>query len=227
MSFTVEELNPRKPVLIIDNKEIVLSLITLHHEVIFKEQYGSLAKLFENLKGKPELIFDIVWELVLDKVSFNNSLKEFKATVFSAKESLLDVSKKMTSCLHDSVHKSMPLIKNKKRYEDLQQIKKATSDDGDAEPCYARYFDNVAKRYGYTLDQFYELTLRKLHMILNTIGDESYKELEVQAALNGVKLKPRMTFKDITPEEEQEQEDDALATLQKLKDSYEKNKKDN
>ena len=227
MRITVEELNPRKPVLIIDNKEIVLSLITLHHEVIFKDQYGSLAKLFENLKEKPELIFDVVWELLIDKHQFNDSLEIFRKQVFTAKESLLDISKKMTSCLHDSVHKSMPLIKNKKRHEDLKQIKDATTDEGDAEPCYARYFDNVAKRYGYTLDQFYELTLRKLHIILNTIGDEAYKELEVQAALNGVKLKPRMTFKDITPEEEKEQEDDALAALQKLKDNYEKNKKDN
>ena len=40
MSFTVEDLNPKKPVLIIDNREIVLSFITLHHEVIFKDQYG-------------------------------------------------------------------------------------------------------------------------------------------------------------------------------------------
>ena len=226
MSYSVEDLNPALPVLIIDGKEITISFVTLHLEVIFKDQYGSLPKLFEELEKNKQLIIPIIWELVINKPQFNNSVEDFKKCIFSTKESLIDVSKKMTACLNDSVHKSMPLIKNKQRYEDIQKLKKATTDEATEKPCYATYFDTVAKRYGYTLDQFYELTLRKLHIILNTIGDESYKELEVQAALNGVKLKPRMTYRDVSPEEEKEQEEDAFAALKKLKENYEKGKKD-
>jgi len=218
MSYTIEELNPLKPVLVIDDREIIISLITLHKEVIFKEKYGSLSKVFDAIKEKPEEIINVIWILTINKKEFGFSLEELKKFIFTSKQSILEWSKDMHRCLNESISKSMPLIKNQKRYKEIQEIKGSTTD---TEPCYAGYFDTIAKRYGgYDLDKFYELTLRQLHMLLSTIGDKQYEELEVQASLHGRKLKPRMTFEDISEEQEKEQEQQALEALKRLQDEY-------
>ena len=218
MSYTVEELKPLNPVLIIDKREIIISLITLHHEVIFKDVYGSLPKAYEKIKEDPTEILNIIWILALNKTQFGFSLEVFKKFVLTSNDLISVWSKDMQRCLNESVSKSMPLIKNQKRYKELQEIKGATTD---SEPCYATYFDTIAKRYGgYDLEKFYGLTLRQLHMMLNTIGDKQYEELEVQAALQGRKLKPRMKFEDISEEQEKDQEQQALDALKKLQDEY-------
>lgn len=222
MSYTVEELNPCNPVLEIDGELTIISLITLEKEVFFMENYQSVSNSFEVLREKPELLINFVWELVLDKSRFGNSFEKFNSFIFGSKDPLADVAKKMKNCFDESVRKSSPLIKNVKRYKELQEINKTQTD---AEPCYATYYDSIAKRYGYTLQEFYGLTLGQLHILLKTINNEAYKELETQAALHGRKLKPRMEFKDISPEEEAEQEKDALDALARLQKEYEEKKK--
>jgi len=223
MSYSVEELNPKNPVLIIDNKEIIISLITLQTEVSFIEQYGSLSAVFGIIQLTPEKIIDIIWELTANKDQFNSSLEVFKKFVLTSKGSIVDWAKDMSACLTEAIQKSMPLIKNQKRQKEIQEIKNSSVD---SKPCYATYFDTVAKRYGYTLDQFYELTLRQVHILLHTIGDKQYDELEIQAALQGRKLKPRMVFNDVSVEEEKEQEQQALDALSRLKKEYEERNKD-
>lgn len=224
MSFTVEELNPKKPVLKLGNKNIVLSLITLHKEVFFKEQYGSLAKAYEVMREDGIEILNIIWELVEDKNEHENNFEVFKKIVLTSSDGAVEHGKNMLKCLNEAVAKSQPLIKNQKRYKELQDIKGAMTDKT---PCYGVYYDGLAKRYGYTLDQFYGLTLGQIHIMLNVIGDESYKELEVQAALQGRELKPRMEIQDISIEEEQAQEADAMDALKRLQEEYKKNQKDN
>ena len=114
----------------------------------------------------------------------------------------------------------MPLIKNSQRLKELNDIKNL---DDESKPCYARYYDTLAKRYGYTIEQFYGLTLRQVHILLNTSNDQSYDELEVQAALMGRKLKPKMKMLDVSVEEEMDQEQDAMDALKRLRERYEGN----
>lgn len=225
MSYTVEEFNPQKPVLVVDDQQFDISFITLQKEVTFKAQYGSLNKMFENLKENPQIVISVMWELLIDKLYFNYSYKKFEKFILTTEESLLDVSKKMTACLNDSVAKSMPVIKNKKRYKELQDIKKAQS-EGNADPCYVVYYDSVSKRYGYTIEQFYELTLGQLHKILQVIGDKVYEELEVQAALQGKKLKPRVKFDDVSEEQEEQNDAHALEALKELQRKYKERNKE-
>jgi len=221
MSFTVSELSPSNPVIKINDKDISISLLTLQKEVLLQERYGSLDEIFNYIKKDALELLNIIWILVINKSEFKNSIIEFKKEVLSGKDSIVDKSAKMYEALNLSIRLSMPLIKNKKRYKELQEIK-GTENEGT--PCYVGYFDTVAKRYGYTLDQFYQLTLRQLHMLLTVIGDKSYEELEVQAALQGKKLKPRIKFHDISEEEEADQEQQALDALKELQSRYEKNK---
>lgn len=218
MSFEIEELKPKNPILIIDSKEIELSIITLKIDVIFKEQYGGLSKIFDVVNETPEKLIDIVWELVIDKPKFKSNLEVFKKFVYSSRGSIATWAKDMTACLYESINKSQPLIKNLKRYKELQDINGAQSSD---KPCYGAYYDAIAKRYSYTLEEFYQLTLRQLHILLKVIGNESHKELEIQASLHGRELKQRMNFQDITPEEDEDQDNQALKRLAEMQKEYE------
>lgn len=217
MSYTVEELNPKNPVLIIGNKEINLSLITLHVDVMIKEKYGSLQKMFEAVNEKPDEIINITWILVLSKSRFDFTFEVFKKYCLTSNEPVAMWVKSMRVCLQEAVSKSMPLIKNKERYNTIQKIKGSTTD---SVPCIMSYYDSIAKRYSYTLDKFYDLTMRQIHIILVSLEDKLYEELEIQAALQGRKLKPRINYKDISEEEEKENEDQAIDALKRLQEEY-------
>ncbi len=217
MSSTISELKPLNPVLTIDNLDFSISIVTLQHEVYFAKHYESLTGVFEALHEKPELTVDLIWVLLIDKDFFDNSFEEFKSFIYNSKDLISEWSKDMSECFHQSVILSRPLIKNKKRYKELQEINNTQVESA---VCYASYYDTIASRYGYSLEQFYTLTLRQIHILLKVIGDKQYEELEVQAALQGRKLKPRMVFADITEEQEEEQEEHALDTLKRLQQEY-------
>lgn len=220
MNFTLEELNPSNPVLRVNKKEIELSLLTLQLEVNLTDIYGTLSNAMENL-GKN--IVAVTWMFVIDKNRFDNSFDNFAAVLFSGDDSTASISKNMAACFYEAVRKSRPIIKNPERAKELQKM---TEPNGELKICYAGYFDTVASRYsGYTLKTFYQLTLGQLHAFLNTIGDKKYEELEVQAALQGRKLKPRMIPLDVTVEEEKEQDQDAQDAVRRLREAYEKNNK--
>ncbi len=221
MSYTFSELYPKAPVLKIDTTEIKLTFVTLRIESIIEEDYGSIAKMYKMLNKYPEKIISVIWLLVEDKSKFENDLEIFHQFVFSSRESSDKWAGRMSSCLTEAVEKSSPLIKNPKRYKELQEINQATTDK---DPCYVGIFDAFASRYGMSLEDFYSLTLRQIHMILTTMEDKRYEELEVKAALAGRELKPRLKFKDITEEEDASNEQQAMDALNKLRKKYEDNK---
>ena len=131
------------------------------------------------------------------------------------KEELDKIAEHSYKVFDEVVASSMPVVINKEREEAISKM----NNGGEVKPpCYARYFDALSKRYSLSLENFYDLTLRNISSMLKTIADESYSELEVQAALAGRKLKPKIVYNDYTPEEEKENDDaalDALASLQK------------
>jgi hypothetical protein len=224
MSYQIIDIRPPKPVLKIDSKEIKLSFITLDILNIFTAEYGGISAIYDAIEEDPMNVFTVIWQLIIDKNRFNYSAPSFYKYCAKAKESLLDITKKMMDCLDYSIKSSMPLIKNKKRLDELNKIRNIQANEA---PCYAKYYDTIASRYGHDLDQFYSLTLRQLHILLKTIEDKSYDELEIQAALAGRKLKPRMEFEDISEEQEKSREEDAQDALERLKKEYEQRNKGN
>jgi len=220
MNFTPEDFKPMNPVLRIGNQDVELSVLTLSKMVKFKEKYGELSDVYSKIKIDPMELIEIVWLLVKDRNLFNHNFKTFKNKYLSV--DTVKISIAAMECLNDCVTKSMPKVINKKRSEDINKIKGSQTDE---KPCYARYYDNIAKRYGTSLDAFYELTLRQISAILKTINDQAYDELATQAALQGKELKPRMSFMDISEEEEQEQDDDAKALFDRIQKEYEENQK--
>ena len=222
MEFQIHELHPAKQVLKIDSREIRLNYMTLDIDLQFKARYGGINELYETIQKEPTEVLHTIWILVIDKMRFNYDFEKFQKYVLTSQSSIVDTAKQMRELLNTCIRESMPIIRNKKRYEELNAIK---HNQEDSKPCYARYYDTVASRYGYTLDQFYSLTLGQLHALLNVCGDKQYEELEVQAALAGKKLKPRMTFNDVSEEEETQQDDDAMAAFEELKKQYQENNK--
>lgn len=223
MGYSICELKPLNSVLVVDNEEIPLSLITFRIDVILSDKFGSVPGALSAINEDPINILKIIWPLVINKEKFSNSFAGFEKYCFESKESIVLWSKRMTNCLYEIIKKSMPLIKNHKRHKEIQEINSTQSEDFGV-PCYATYFDTVAHRYGYSIDQFYDLTLRQLHILLKTIGDKQYEELEIQAALAGRKLKPKIKFNDISLKEEEDHEKQALDALEKLQQRYKDNK---
>lgn len=223
MPFTAEELNPSNPRLLINGISYTISLITLSKEVIFAEKYGSYKKTFELLNEDKTKIIELVYELIIDKNVFNNSFEEFYNLILTtSKDSLEEKSKELTRCFYEANSKSMPLVKNVERQKEINKI---NGIDEGGRPCYGVYFDSISKRYGTSLKDFYDLTLRNIHIMLKVIGDESYKELELEAALQGRKLKPRLNYEDVSPEQEKENDDQAREALKELQKRFEEKQK--
>jgi len=221
MGFQLHEFSPAQVVLKIDTKSIDLSFMTLAINTKIHDEYGSVADVFKSLDADPPKIIDVIWLLVLDKNQFGESIEGFKKFVFSSRQPTGEWAKEMTRCLYDIITKSSPVIKNAKRYEEMQEIKGGLDKK---EICYATYYDSIAMRYGYDIPTFYNLTLRQLQIMLMTIRDETHSELEIQAALNGRELKSRIKFEDITEEQEADNESQALDALAQLQKEYEEKK---
>lgn len=219
MIYSIDDLNPCNPVLIINGSEIELSLFTLQIEQRFKEKFESTSKALDIFHNEPKRIIEFIWFFVKDKSRFNYSINAFSQFIFSSSQDMIELGKDLTKAFYACISKAMPEIKNKKRIAEFNEL---TAGGKSPEICYAKYYDKVAARYGYTIEQFYALTLRQVHILLTTVNDKEYDELEVQASLVGKKLKPRITVDDIGEEDEKEQEKDALEMLKRLQDDYKK-----
>ena len=222
MRYSVEEFRPTNPKLKLKSGEIELSLITLHIDSQLKEKVARLEDIFSSIKKNPILLYDILWILVIDKSAFGNSFKKFLETIY-AEARTSEVTAGAMKLLSEVIAKSMPLIKNVKRNEELRKIRNLQNDEN-TQPCFGVYYDAPAKRYGYTIDQFYDLTIRQLHILLHIIGDKSYEEIEIQAALQGRKLKPQMKAIDIDEKVDKQMDDEAADTFARLRREYEENK---
>lgn len=216
MSFTVEEFSPSNPRLIIDGKEYFYSLITLQKEVFFIKKYGSTQKMLEALNKSSLEIFAITWELV-DKSQWNFKYGEFVSFLSNCKEDKKRLGAKLSDCFYDAVNLSNPIIKNIKRHQEAQKIAGIKTNSS---PCYGVYFDRISKRYGKSLEEFMNLTLRQLHILLKVSEDEAYKELEIQAQLRDKKLKERPTFNEATIEEEKAHEEQGESAISRLQAAY-------
>lgn len=215
MAYSLEELRPLNPCM----DELEFNLISLHLNTRLTSLYGTISGAIDFVKNNPNSIFDIAYLLLKDKSEFKN-INEFKNYLYNSKYGTAEIAQHLTRCFHESVIASMPIIKNKKLQDEYNEAMGAEY----KAPCYGQYYDSIAKRYSYTLDQFMELTLRQLHIILVVSNDSSYEELEVQAALLGRQLKPRMKMVDIDETTDKEQDTAAQDMLKQLQKNYQDKK---
>jgi len=204
MSYLLEELRPPNPTIELDDSTLEFSLITLNLTVKFTALYGSLNATLDIINQDASQIFKITYAMLLDKSKFPTQ-KSFEKFIITNTKNLVDVGSSLTRVFHESVIASLPQLKNRKIQNEFN---KAIGAD-EKEICYGKYYDMVASRYSYTLDKFMELTLRQLVIVLDISGDSSYEELEVQAALAGRKLNPRVKALDIDEKTDAKQDADA------------------
>ena len=189
MQYSISDLRPANPILSIGDRIFTISLITLHIESIIKDKFCALNDIHEKINKNPLIIFDIIWILIINKDQFKD-YTEFKNYIYDqAKTS--EVAAAIRDVVYESFSRSMPKVKNKAKYDELLKINQANES---AKICYGIYYDKLAKRYGYTIDDFFNLTLGQLHILLTVSSDQSYEEIEMQAALQGRKMKARMKF---------------------------------
>ncbi len=221
MAYNPEDLKPScEKIKINDSLYMVLDMITLEKLVLFEEKFGGLHSVHKLIQESPIKLVEVIWILIKDQSEFDNNFDLFYKT-YTESPKLKELAVHSAVVFNKIIQKSMPIVINRKRADELSKIMAATTD---LKPCYARYYDTLAKRYGYSLDDFYRLTLRQVSALLKISDDEQYKEIELQAALLGRKMKERMTQLDISEEEESEQDEGAEELLARLKQNYKEKK---
>lgn len=216
MSFEVNELRP----IPVFYKSYELKPFTLNCEVWAIHNYGSIKKMWEQIQKPNEksiALYDVLSYLTgkTKKELIYHGVADNKLNI---EKTVIENSRLAYTAIKSALDNSSPLIKNPERAKAKQQMLEA---QGAAKPpCYGVYYDRLAKRYGYDLDQFYNLTLRQLLILLNVINEESYDELALQAKLHGREIKERMEVDDITPEQEAEQDNAAQAAYEALMRRY-------
>lgn len=219
MAYTLDELRPLNPSIEFDYYSMEFNLISLYLNTRLTKLYGSISAAIDYVSRNPSAIYDVAYILLKDKKKFPTK-QEFQVYLDRSNLGTAEIASGLTRCFHESVLESMPLIKNKK----LQDEYNAAMGVETKVPCYGQYYDSIAKRYAYTIEQFMALTLRQLHIILVVSNDSSYEELEVQAALLGRQLKPRMKMVDIDESTDKEQDEAAQKMLKEMQAKYQDKK---
>lgn len=221
MNFKYDELAPHNPVLCLVDFDLEIQILNLNHLAYIDQKYNSIQGLLDQIKITPETLIDALWYLLKDKIIFSYKKSLFKELFFSG--DIIENSKNGYTCLTQAITYSMPLIKNEKRYKEIQQIKKAQNENQSSIMCYGAIYDSLANRYGLSLKDFYELSLRQIHILLEKASSGLHKDLEIQAALMGKKLQPKLEFNDFSEEQEKENEEEAMDALKRLQEQYKKN----
>lgn len=219
MQYLIQDIYPVITIDLLD-RELELGLITLKIQSYFFYKYGELENIDAIIKRNPMVIFDITWLLLKDKHIFNNDIKVFMHAIYS-KGATAEITSSLKFKIFDVVRLSMPKIANSKKYADLMKLNSLSEE---ALVCYGVYYDRLAKRYGYTLDNFMDLTLGQLYILLNVSSDQNYKDIELQASLQGRKLKAQTKFNDIDEATDSKLDEDAQDLLKRLQEEYKKNK---
>ena len=219
MAIKIDELYPLPVPFNIHNKEYQAGLFTLKVELWILEQFENLEEfnhaLIKPPEDRPFILFEFIYELLINNP--HDSIEDFLKHVLSkGQHGLVAAVKATTNASDEIIIRSMPLVRSIKKLEQLKEIR-AASGAGDSEPCYAAYYDKVARSYGYTLQDFYNLTTRQLFLILTAIEDGDYIELEQKAAIAGRQLKPRLTIVDISEEQEAENDQARNELLERMK----------
>lgn len=210
MTYTLQEIKPSKPVLKLGKSLVAFRLPNLNDETYFAEYFGGVEKLFERCTLEPALFYAVLWHLIDDESKFR-SYEEF------ANYCLLEEIEDIQKFVYHVFNQSRPKHRDDVNQKELEEINKAQKDDVDVKPCYADYYDRLATRYGYTLDQFFELTLNQLYILLKIQNDGSTKDLEIQAKLNGRELKQPIKARVVSEEQEKEERAHAEDALEMLK----------
>lgn len=75
----------------------------------------------------------------------------------------------------------------------------------------------MAARYGYTVDQFYALTMRQIFYLSKSASAGHERDVEIMAKLHGLNYKPRIEVLDIPKERQDEINNHAKDVINKLK----------
>lgn len=221
MSIKLTELYPIPITFSLHAEEYELLPFTLKKELWVLKSFDSLEKFNEALvkpnSERPFLLFEFIYELLKDS-PFKTIDSFLKKVLSKGRQGVIEATKQASISANNSLLNAMPLVKSVTRTNELKEIQKAKGESVGAN--YALYYDKIARRYGYTLDDFLNLTTRQLFFLLKAIDDGDYAELEVKAALAGRKLKPRLNELDISEDQDKENMKAAEEMLKRMEQRH-------
>lgn len=222
MAIKLNELYPSPIYFEIFDKEYELKPFTLKVELWVLDNFETLEEFNKALltpqEDRPFLIYEFLFQLLKDS-PFKTVDELCKKILDKGKAKLIEITKHASKVINKTLIDSMPLIKSETRSRELKELREAKNENIEAD--YGIYYDKLARRYSYSIEQFYSLTTRQLFIMLQAIDDGDYSELEVKAALAGRELKPRMVSLDISEEQDKENMQAAETMLEEMKKRHE------
>lgn len=213
MGFSFSDLLGNRIEITICDKEFELSLITIEKHLRIVEMCGSINNLFEHFKKENLALLDFVYMLIKDKTDLS---KSDYYNLYLKTPDKIELGKQLQIKIQQIIKASYSEVREKSQNEiDMEILNSAVS--GDNDKCIGKAYDLLAKRYGYTLQDFSQLTLKQLDILLEVCSESVVDEFDTQAALHGRKTKPRMKVKKT-----EKKEDEALDKM--MKEIYEKQK---
>lgn len=225
MQYDYNEFYVSNLLITLNSREIELLPLSLKNLQRLEDKFCELKNLEDFIKNDPKQLFKVIWLFVANKEQFSYSYTDFLNFINAG--SILDNTKTVYKTLHKLIVNSSPIVKNKERHEAIQAIKKAKSEENNTKPCFANIYDKFASRYSMSIDSFYDMTMRQVHALIEVMDKNEHKELEVQAALMGKKLKPKLNAHAIDAEEDERLDQEAESMLERIKKEYEMNKAKN
>jgi len=219
MIITLSELNPFIENIEINGVLLETTAFNLRAETWAEKHFESLEKFIGKIKaGDPTAIYLGFYTVLKNKTfGYKHFLKEI---LFKDKKMIGENTGAIANHLAEIITYAQPLIKNPEAMLELREVLGKNEDA--EEENYALLFDKIARRYGYSIETYYELTSRQIHAIFKAADIEDYKILEQKAALHGRKLKERIKFHDFTPEESKAHEEQAFAAIDRITKRAEK-----
>ena len=220
----MDEFNPFIEPLDINGHLLETGPFSLYAEVWAAKNFESFETYVDLvMNGESVAIYSGIYTLLKDR---NVTYAKFVKALLKLDDPK-NVLQKLGNHLAYLIKSAQPIIKNPERLKEIKKALGKEEGDHDFEENYAVYFDKIARRYGYSIDTYFSQTSRQLHACFKAMEEEDYKDLELRAALAGRKLKERIKYRDVSPEQEAQEVDQAQAAIERHKARVAKEKAKN
>jgi hypothetical protein len=144
------------------------------------QDFWEILKIAQKNIFKPKFAYCAAWLIyeLLENNDFYKNKKHFEKLFFGQKA---EIYKKNIEALFKVIEDSQPKINDKK----ASKIKEYNDEN---EKYFSKSYAIIAKEIGFTINQFYDLTLRQIRQIQEDLSSLKNQDLEFQANIHGAKV---------------------------------------
>jgi hypothetical protein len=185
------DFNPPRQRIQIDSAFYVLNALSIKYMALIKQKYNtfrhfrSIFSIANKNIFKPQFALCAAWltYILLEKNNFFKSAIHFEKKFFNQKT---EIYTRNINALICTVNDSQPI------HNVGQAIKNDNENQDENEEDFSLLYIIISREIsGYTVDRFYDLTLRQINQIQKDLQKEKNQEIEFQAKIHGAKIVKR------------------------------------